>query len=111
MKWVDGYLAIYPRTPLITAVTSINGVAIASDRVQVLKNRVLFKDSIAEATEPRGYTLVYTSGFQSNAVPSDIKMAITYLVNALNTQKNAEGIGQFRQDLLTVTYKEAGTML
>ena len=59
-------------------------------------------------TFPYRYKIVYAAGFAT--IPSDVKLAIQTLVGALYNTRNANGISSYRQDLLSVNFKDASIL-
>jgi hypothetical protein len=97
-----------------TAITTINGASPGTANVDyTLSGNVLeFKDAQTPPTTfPYRFRIVYTSGFADiNAIPPDIKAAIKTITAAFYNTKNAQGIASFRQDLLSVNYKDGSIL-
>ena len=71
--------------------------------------RLELKNTVTTAnTFPFRYTIVYNAGY--NPIPDDVKLAVSILVGALYNTKNANGISSYRQDLLSVNYKDGNIL-
>lgn len=97
-----------------TAITTINGVSPGTVNVDytITRQRLEFKlPQISPNTFPYRFAIVYTSGYADiAAIPNDVKTAVKYIVGALYNTKNAQGIASFRQDLLSVNYKDGSVL-
>lgn len=104
----------YLRTYKPTAITTINGISPGTldTDYTLTRNTLEFKDAVDEPTAfPYRFRIVYTSGFADiNAVPADIKNAIKYIVSGFYSTKNSQGLSSFKQDLLSVNYKDGSVL-
>jgi len=108
------------RTHKPTAITTINGAAPGTLNTDytLTRNRLEFKDApTAPSAFPFIYRIAYVSGYtaidagtQTYPLPADVKTAIKYIVAGFYNTKNAQGIASFKQDLLSVNYKDGSIL-
>lgn len=104
------------RTHYPTSITTVNAVSPGTLDVDYTleRTRLEFKNAVAVPNAfPYRYRIAYVSGYtaidagtQTYPLPSDVKLAIYMLVGALYNSRNADGISEFKQDLLTVKYSD-----
>jgi hypothetical protein len=97
-----------------TAVATINGASagVLDTDFTLTGQRLEFRDfQQTPNVFPFRFRIVYTSGFASIAdIPADIKTAVKYIVGALYNTRKAQGIASFKQDLLSVNYRDTGIL-
>lgn len=103
-----------------TAITTINGASPGTVNVDytLTRQRLEFKDiPTPPSAFPYVYRIVYVSGYtaidaqtQTYPLPADIKTAVKYITAGLYNTKNAQGIASFKQDLLSVNYKDGSIL-
>ena len=99
-----------------TAVTTVNGASAGTIDVDyiITGNRLEFKDTkTAPTTFPFRFRIVYTAGIVAAnvaAVPVDIKTAIKTLASAIYSTRKASGVASFKQDLLSINYKDTNVL-
>jgi hypothetical protein len=99
-----------------TAVTTINGVSAGTIDVDYILDgqRLEFKDTKEGPTAfPYRFRIVYTAGITAAnlaAVPTDIKTAIKTLASAIYATRKASGVASFKQDLLSINYKDTNVL-
>ena len=96
-----------------TEIDTVNGISAGTQDVDFILEgqRLEFAIKKDEATAfPYGFRIVYTAGFPSDEIPKDIKLAVKYMVAALYNRKNTEGFSSFKQDLLSINYRDDGIM-
>lgn len=99
-----------------TAVTTINGVSAGTIDVDYILDgqRLIFKDSKTAPTAfPFRFRIVYTAGIVAaniTAIPQDIKTAIKTLASAIYATRKASGVASFKQDLLSISYKDTNVL-
>lgn len=97
-----------------TAITTINGTSPGTLDVDytLTRNRLELKDvPTPPSSFPYRYRIAYVSGFADiDHVPADIKTAIKYIAAGFYNTKNAQGIASFKQDLLSVNYKDGSIL-
>lgn len=100
---------IYP-----TAITTINGQSVGTVDVDytITRQRLELKQTkTAPTVFPYRWRVVYTSGYaNAAAIPEDVKYAIKILVSAMYGQRKSSGISSFKQDLLSINYKDKNVL-
>ncbi len=100
----------YLKTLLPTTITTVNWVSAGTlDTHYTLEGQKLeFKDYVASPTVfPFRYKIVYVSGYSSiSTIPNEIKLALKQIVGAVWNSKQSQGMASFRQDLLSINYKD-----
>lgn len=59
-------------------------------------------------TFPYRYKIVYVAGYTE--IPADVTQIINMMTGAIYNKRNTEGISSFKQDLLTVNYKDGNAL-
>lgn len=99
-----------------TAVTTINGVSAGTIDVDYILDgqRLIFKDAKTAPTAfPFRFRIVYTAGITAadlTEIPQDIKTAIKTLASAIYATRKASGVASFKQDLLSINYKDTNVL-
>ena len=100
---------IYP-----TAITSINGLSMGTVDVDytITRQRLELKQpKTAPTAFPYRWRVVYTSGYANTAaIPDDVKYAIKTIVAAMYAGRKASGVASFKQDLLSINYKDKNVL-
>lgn len=116
----DANVSFYKRNRLFylgaykpTAVTTVNGVSAGTlDQDYIITGNTLeLKETPSiPTTFPYRIRIVYTAGInggtETAGVPADIKLAIKTITGSLYNTRKADGIASFKQDLLSVNYKD-----
>ena len=104
----------YLKTLKPTAITTINGISPGTINVNYTIVGQKLENELAVTTPtafPYRYTVVYASGFASiSTIPADIKLIIKMLAGAVVNTRKTEGIASFKQDLLSVNYKDTSIL-
>jgi len=109
-NYEEGRVFWLNRTNIIDIVT-INGTEPGTkDTNYIIEwRRLELKNTLATPnTFPYRYTIVHNSWYDT--IPDDVKLAISIIVGALYNTKNANGISSYRQDLLSVNYKDGNIL-
>lgn len=95
----------------VTAVTSVNGVSAGTIDVNyaIFGSKLELQYPVSMPTTfPYKYKVIYTAGFAT--IPSDVILAINTIVGAIYNTRNSNGIASFKQDLLSVNFKDASIL-
>jgi len=90
-----------------TAVTSVNGTSAGTIDVDYILNGTMleFKNTWnTPVSFPYHFKIVYTAWYAT--IPVDIIQAVNTIAWALYNTRQANGIASFKQDLLSVNYKD-----
>lgn len=100
-----------------TAVATINAVSVGTIDVDytITNQRLELKDYPTRPSAfPFRFRIAYTAGIDGGVatagVPADIKLAIKTLTAALYNTRKSEGISSFKQDLLSINYKDGSIL-
>lgn len=94
-----------------TAVATVNGTSAGTINVDyTLRGTCLeFANGwTSPSAFPYQYKIAYTAGYST--IPSDVQQAVNMIVGALYNTRNANGIASFKQDLLSVNYKDGSVL-
>jgi len=110
----DNGRVFYLKTFLPTSVTTINAVSPGTldTDYTITGEKLELKDYATTPTVfPYRYKIVYTSGYSSiSTIPNDIKLAIKTIVGAIWNSRQTQGMASFKQDLLSVNYKDTSIL-
>ena len=94
-----------------TAVTSVNGVSAGTIDVNysLIGSKLELQYPVSMPTAfPYKYKVIYTAGYAT--IPNDVILAINTIVGAIYNTRNSNGIASFKQDLLSVNFKDASIL-
>lgn len=95
-----------------TDITTIDGVdpgTLGTDYI-IEGQKLTLKTALSYPSAfPYRHTIVYKAGEVS--VPEDVKNACLFIVGGMYTARNTQGVGSFRQDLLSVNYAPDNNVL
>lgn len=94
-----------------TQVTSVNGISAGVIDTNYTLNGTCLEFANAwniPSAFPFQYKIIYTAGFAT--IPKDVELAVHTITSAIYSTRNAGGIASFKQDLLSVNYKDASIL-
>lgn len=94
-----------------TAVSTVNGASAGTIDVNyaLIGSKLELQYPVSMPSSfPYKYKIVYTAGFAT--IPSDVINCINMIVGAMYNTRNSNGIASFRQDLLSVNFKDASIL-